>query len=72
VKTKISKYTKDARKKKSRIEIFYKANIKSGHKTDKLKKGIFFYCYLKLQLTMHIYANNTTVSTGIKRTEENV
>lgn len=38
----MSKYTKDSPKKKSRIEIFYKANIKSEHKTDKLKKGIFF------------------------------
>lgn len=37
----MSKYTKDSPKKKSRIEIFYQANIKSGHKADKLKKGIF-------------------------------
>lgn len=36
------KYTKDSHKKKSRIEISYQANMKSGHKTERLKKGTFF------------------------------
>lgn len=50
--------------KKSRIENFYQANIKSGHKIlDKLEKHVFL-----LEVSVH----NVSASMGINQTRENI